>query len=126
MALIITSQDLLLPMRVSQWVMGIWVPSVILSHAQISGSRRKVSRGSTHRISSSKEITGTARRRKLIYSDTTRPASTLRPCSSISMCLIQLNTETAILVSGNISTIHGLIILGIIPPRQIHIWDCSV
>ena len=48
----VTSLDLLRPMTFSQWVMGIWLPSVMFSHAQISGSRRKVSRGRTQRRSS--------------------------------------------------------------------------
>ena len=56
----VTSQLLLLPMTFSQWVMGIWVPSVRFSQAQISGSRRKVSSGKAHRSSRRKVITGTA------------------------------------------------------------------
>ena len=59
----VTSLDLLRPMTFSQWVMGIWLPSVMFSHAQISGSRRKVSRGRTHRRSNMALSTGTAYRR---------------------------------------------------------------
>ena len=59
----VTSLDLLRPMTLSQWVMGIWVPSVIFSHAQISGSRRKVSRGMAQRSSKMALMIGTAKRR---------------------------------------------------------------
>ena len=44
-----TSQLLLLPMTFSQWVMGSLVPSAMVSQAQISGARRKNSRGFTAR-----------------------------------------------------------------------------
>ena len=71
----VTSLDLLRPIRLSQWVMGICVPSAIFSHAQISGSRRKVSSGRKHRSSSKTVSTGRARRRKPTYSEASNAGS---------------------------------------------------
>ena len=55
-----TSQLLLLPMTFSQWVTGTRSPPGITSQAQISGSRRKVSRGMAQRSSNSAARIGQA------------------------------------------------------------------
>ena len=71
----VISQDLLRPITVSQWVTGTWEPSERFSQAQISGSRRKVSRGRKQRISKRIVSTGRAYRRNPIYSDASTAVS---------------------------------------------------